>query len=128
MIQKEKCLVIDIDGTLCREKEKSEKYLDVEPNWMVVNKMIEYKKNGFYLILYTSRNMNTFDGNLGLINAITSKETLEWLTMHKIPFDEIHYGKPWCGKGGFYIDDKAIRPNEFLNNPYETIIDLINGK
>ena len=49
----------------------------------------------------------------------------EWLEKHDIPYDEIHFGKPWCGVNGFYIDDKAVRPKEFLENSYEEILKLI---
>ena len=31
-----------------------------------------------------------------------------------IPYDEIIYGKPWPGHHGFYVDDRTIRPDEFL--------------
>ena len=37
---------------------------------------------------------------------------VNWLNKHDVPFDEIHIGKPWCGDDGFYVDDKAIRPDE----------------
>ena len=31
-----------------------------------------------------------------------------------IPYDEIVYGKVWPGHKGFYIDDRTVRPDEFL--------------
>ena len=34
-------------------------------------------------------------------------------------------GKPWCGFEGFYVDDKAIRPNELVDLSYEEIQKLI---
>lgn len=71
--------------------------------------------------------MNSFKNNIGKINAMTAKTLLNWLDEFNIPFDEIHYGKPWCGKHGFYVDDKAIRPSEFLNMTYEEIDGMING-
>jgi capsule biosynthesis phosphatase len=36
--------------------------------------------------------------------------------------------KPWCGFEGFYIDDKAIRPSEFISKSYEEIIDLLKDE
>ena len=45
-----------------------------------------------------------------------------------IPFDEIYYSKPWQGKGGFYIDDKTIRPNEFLKLSYEEILSIVEPR
>jgi capsule biosynthesis phosphatase len=50
---------------------------------------------------------------------------LDWLEEHEIPYDEIHYGKPWCGHEGFYVDDKAIRPSEFLSMDHEEIREVV---
>ena len=48
---------------------------------------------GFYIILNTSRNMRTYNGNIGLINKNTAK--VHYLEKYDIPYDEIYYGKPW---------------------------------
>ena len=65
---------------------------------------IEHSK-GTYIILYTSRNMRSFN-NLGLINKYTSQTLINWLSTNNLPFDELYFGKPW-GKGDMnYIDDK----------------------
>ena len=50
---------------------------------------------------------------------------LEWLEKHDIPYDEIYYGKQWQGHGGFYVDDKTIRPDEFLSLSYEEILKIV---
>jgi capsule biosynthesis phosphatase len=114
MVREEKCIVVDVDGTLCPVKRSDQEYCDLEPFEAMVAKLREYKANGFYIILYTSRNMRTYGGNIGLINANTAKTTMAWLDRHEIPYDEIHFGKPWASKIGFYVDDRAVRPDEFL--------------
>mgnify|MGYP002624542265 CR=1 FL=1 len=106
--------VFDIDGTLCPIKTKEEKYEDLIPYENVLEKLRYYKANGAKIVLLTSRNMNTYGGNLGLINKHTAKILLEWLEKWEIPYDEIIYGKPWPGHKGFYVDDRTIRPDEFL--------------
>jgi capsule biosynthesis phosphatase len=121
---KSKVLVIDVDGTICYTKNGSE-YSELKPRQDIIEKIIEYKKAGFYIIISTSRNMNTFDNNIGLINMHTAPVVLEWLNKYSIPFDEIHYGKPWCGFDGFYIDDKTIRPSEFLKLSRKEIKNLL---
>lgn len=126
MIQEEKCIVMDIDGTLCPVKQSHQSYEELIPYPDMVTKLREYKEAGFYIILHTARNMRTYSGNVGLIAANTADFTMKWLKKHKIPYDEIHYGKPWQGKGGFYVDDKTIRPDEFLNLEYTEIQDLLN--
>ena len=35
-------------------------------------------------------------------------------------------GKPWGGYGGFYVDDKAIRPSEFVKLTETEIKDLLD--
>ena len=71
--------------------------------------------------------MRTYDGNLGLINANTLPVVMRWLDENDIPYDEILMGKPWCGIDGFYVDDKAVRPNEFKELSYEKIKELIGS-
>mgnify|MGYP000900841254 CR=1 FL=1 len=44
-----------------------------------------------------------------------------------IPYDEIIFGKPWPGKGGFYIDDRAIRPDEFLKYNEEELNKMLDS-
>lgn len=123
----DKRVVFDIDGVLCK-KDSDLSYADREPHEQVVKQLQEYKKNEYYIILYTARNMNTHEGRLGRINADTAKTLLEWLEKHEIPHDEIHYGKPWCGHNGFYVDDKAIRPSELLEYSREEIESLLQAE
>lgn len=104
----------DIDGTLCPIKKKEENYIDLVPFPEMVKKLREYKDGGATITLFTSRNMNSYDGNIGLINANTAKVLLEWLDKWDIPYDEIIYGKPWPGHRGFYVDDRTVRPDEFV--------------
>jgi len=73
----------------------------------------------------TSRNMRTYEGNIGKINKHTLPTILEWLEKYNVPFDEVVVGKPWCGHEGFYVDDKSIRPSEFNALSYEEIQDLL---
>lgn len=116
---KDLTLIFDIDGTICPIKEKNENYEDLIPNKEIVDRMKMYKENGAKIILNTSRNMNSYNGNIGLINADTAKVLLKWLEKWDIPYDEIVYGKPWPGHNGFYIDDRTIRPDEFLKYDIE---------
>lgn len=128
MIESEKVIVMDIDGTLCEIKSKEQSYLDIIPKFNILEKLNKMKQEGFYIILYTSRQMRTYDGNIGKINANTGKILFQWLEKYDIPFDEIYFGKPWCGKNGFYVDDKAIRPSEFAKLSYDEIIKLLEAE
>ena len=97
-----------------------------EPNIELIEKLKEYKALGFDIIISTSRSVRTFNGNIGKINKETLPKLIVWLEKNNIPFDEIYVGKPWCGKEGFYVDDKSIRPTEFVNLSYKQIKKIID--
>lgn len=122
---KNKRIVFDIDGVICK-KNPGLDYADRVPHPEVVKKLREYDQQGYYIILNTARNMNTYNGRIGKINADTAKTLLQWLEEHEVPHDEIYYGKPWCGHDGFYVDDKAIRPSELLNNSIDDIQHILD--
>lgn len=119
-----KAIVMDIDNTFC-EKRGGKEYKDLEPYPEVVEQMKVYRKMGYKIVLQTARQMNTHQGNLGLINKITVPVLIEWLEKWEIPYDELHVGKPWCGHTGFYVDDRAIRPREFVTLTEEEILQRI---
>ena len=121
---KDYSFVFYIDGTLCPIKKKNERYEELVPYSNVLEKLRYYHDNGAKIILFTSRNMNSYSGNLGLINKNTAKVLLEWLDKWDIPYDEIMYGKPWPGHKGFYVDDRTIRPDEFLSYTVEELDDI----
>jgi len=108
-----KRLVFDLDGTLTHD-DASVGYAERRPNAAVVEKLRGYQAQGFEIVICSARNMGTYEGRIGKINANTLPVILDWLARHQIPYDEIHVGKPCCGSEGFYVDDKAIRPSEFL--------------
>ncbi len=105
--------VFDVDGTLCPVKKPDEKYEDLIPYSEIVKKIQDMKKEGARIIICSSRNMRTYENNIGLINANTAPVMIDWLKKWEIPFDEIIFGKPWAGKKGFYVDDRTVRPREF---------------
>ncbi|MBW8190751.1 capsular biosynthesis protein [Neiella marina] len=116
-------LIVDLDSTITLGD--SSDYESVSPNSELISKLREYKSSGFYICIFTARNMRTYDGNVGKINVNTLPIILEWLKVHNVPYDEVIVGKPWCGHNGFYIDDKAIRPSEFASMSHEKIKNLL---
>jgi capsule biosynthesis phosphatase len=126
VIKEENVIVVDLDGTICPNRTGGEAYEDLVPNAALLHKLRQYKRAGFYIIVCTARNMRTHEGNIGRINATTAKTVLSWLDRHDVPYDEIHFGKPWAGRNGFYVDDRAVRPKEFLEMTHPEILDLIS--
>ena len=114
MVQEENVIVCDIDGTLTVESSGSRDYVSVPICVPMRDRLIELKAQGYWIILFTSRSMRTMQGNVGQILKHSAPVLLDWLARHEVPYDELHFGKPWCGRGGFYVDDRAVRPREFL--------------
>ena len=120
-----KQIVIDLDDTITVNTNAP--YADKPPNTAVIEMLKSYRDKGFSIVISTARNMRTYEGNEGKIIANTVPVILEWLEKHNVPYDELRVGKPWCGTEGFYVDDKAIRPQEFVSLSYDEIVELING-
>lgn len=119
-----KRLIFDLDDTLCTTQNGD--YANAQPITEVIEKLREYHRQGFTIIINTSRNMRTYQGNIGAINKNTLPIIIDWLARHDIPYDELYVGKPWCGFEGFYVDDKAIRPDELVKLSYAEICQLLD--
>ncbi|MBQ3413466.1 capsular biosynthesis protein [Candidatus Saccharibacteria bacterium] len=117
-------LIFDVDGTLCPLKKPDEEYADLVPDAEMVEKIKYYKNEGARIVFFSSRNMRTYGGNLGLINANTAVVMQEWLKKWQIPYDEIYFAKPWPGMRGLYVDDRAVRPDEFLAHSFEELEEI----
>ena len=107
-------LVVDIDKTIC-ESPPGKDYSKCKPIKNVCIKLREENDKGTYIILYTSRNVRTFNGNIGLINKYTSVVILEWLKNNNVPYDEIYFNKPWGFGDLNYIDDKFLSIEKFTS-------------
>lgn len=106
-----KTLIVDIDQTIC-SKEPMDDYSEAKPIKNICDALKKANEDGVYIILFTSRNMRTFKGSLGLINKLTAPNLINWLKDNKIPYDEIYFGKPW-GNSVSYIDDKNMTIDNF---------------
>jgi capsule biosynthesis phosphatase len=118
-MKKKSKIVCDLDDTITINDSHKD-YTEKAPNMPVILRLREYQKLGFDIVIFTARNMRTYEGSIGKINKFTLPIIMKWLDKWEVPYDEIIVGKPWCGTDGFYVDDKAIRPDEFAKmNPSE---------
>ena len=72
-----KKLIVDIDNTICVTTNGD--YENSKVNKDLVLKLEVYQNNGFEIILFTSRNMRTFNNNVGKINFHTIPIIVDWL-------------------------------------------------
>jgi len=117
-------IVFDLDDTLCVTDPNVSYFMRI-PKRDMIKKLREYKKQGAYIIIATGRQMRTYEGNIGKINANTLPVIIDWLKKHDVPYDEIYVGKPWEGSDGFRVCDKTIRPREFRELTYMEIMRLL---
>ena len=99
-------LCIDLDGTICTNKTEGQTYKDVVPQPDTVSILKQLKQDGHYIIIYTARNMVTYNNNIGQIIANQAPVVIDWLKQYDIPYDELLFGKPHAD---FFIDDKGVR-------------------
>lgn len=126
MVETEKALVVDVDGTLCPIKQPGESYADMVPEPRMLARIRALHAEGWHIIISSARGMRSNDGNVGKIGKAVAPGMLDWLVRHEIPFDELHLAKPWPGRQGFYIDDRAVRPREFLDLSFDELNALVD--
>ena len=112
-------ICVDLDATICYTKKSDEEYKDVLPIPDAIETLQQLKKDGHYIILFTSRNMTHYSGNVGKITRNQIPVIVSWLEKWGIDVDEIHL-KPLAD---LYIDDKALK---FKDN-WKEIYELINN-
>lgn len=98
----------DLDRTLVTAPKVEGDYTTCEPIERNVNFLKHLKSLGHYIIIYTARRMRTNQGQLGRVMKEIGKLTYDQLDRMGIPYDEIHFGKPYAA---FYIDDLAVNCN-----------------
>lgn len=103
-------LVIDLDGTLCTQKSFGT-YSEAEPIQEMIDHVNACYDAGWNIVIYTARGMETFRGREVDIPWEIKPLTEEWLKKHGVKYHELKFFKP---PAVYYVDDKAIRPEEFL--------------
>jgi len=102
-------IVLDFDDTICIHPENDKSNIqNGKPNVKLINKINEFTDLGYEIHIYTSR------GHLST-NSRTDAEKKyryvieEWLKKYKVKYKLLSFQKPFAM---YYIDDKAIRPDE----------------
>jgi len=111
----ERSLVVDLDETICvsdgNEKNPVIKYYNATPIQPIIDKLRQYHEDGWYITIHTARHMVTCNNDADIAYGVLGPITADWLQRHNVPFDQLVFGKPY---GKYYIDDKAMLPEEFL--------------
>lgn len=102
----------DLDNTLVTSPRTSGDYSTVEPIPETINYLRGLKERGHTVVIYTARRMRTHSGNVGAVVADIGRVTADTLERFGIPYDELHFGKPYAH---FYVDDLMVDPRSDLN-------------
>lgn len=95
----------DLDNTLVTYPTVPGDYTTVQPKWDNIRLVQQLKASGHYIIIQTARRMNTMQGNMGSVIKDIGLLTLKSLDDMMIPYDEIHFGKPYAH---VYVDDLGV--------------------
>lgn len=104
-------LVVDIDKTICSKKTSEQTYSEVTPYTGIIDIINDLHSNGAEIIYETARNMLTQKNDESKVIQNVGLTTLQWLKDNNVEYDGLKFGKT-CGT--CYIDDKALRPGEFV--------------
>ena len=112
-------IVTDVDDTILFTENRD--YENSRPNEPVVEGLRRLKEKGWKIILMSARGMGRSNGDIETVSEEVTAEIQRFVDKYDVPCDDIILGKPWAS---YYIDDKAIRPDEFV----EKIDEIVNGE
>jgi capsule biosynthesis phosphatase len=104
-----KILCVDVDDTICFTQNRD--YERSVPNQPVIEKLREARSLGYTIILHTARGQGRSNNNVHLVADEVMDEVEAFCARFDVPYDSIVLNKPLAIA---YIDDKAMRPDEFL--------------
>ena len=108
-IVKYKRIVVDVDETLCFVINKD--FINAIPNQKVIDKVNEYYDNGYEIIISTARGQNSCK-TIQQMQDKYYKITKDWLDKCGVKYHKLKIG--YKQNADLYVDDKAIRPEEFV--------------
>lgn len=105
--------VFDLDDTISIHVNRD--YQNAKPILPVIEKMKQMKKDGWEIVIYSSRGQVSCKGNLEEIEKKNRPVVAEWLKRYDVPCDELIFGKPIAD---VYVDDKGMSVGDFLKYPF----------
>lgn len=109
-ITHDKIYCFDVDDTILHTTNRD--YENSVPKKDMIDKINQLYDFGFGIVLFTARGQLSKNGNLDIIEEKNRPVLENWLEKHAVKYDKLLFCKPLAC---CYVDDKAIRPDEFLN-------------
>lgn len=111
-----RCLVVDVDDTISTHVNRD--YENAIPHYPIITRLNAMRSAGWRIVYFTARGSISCDGDLERIERERRPVLEAWMTKHGVQYDELKFGKPI---GVYYIDDKALRPEEFMSLDYKLL-------
>lgn len=103
-------IIVDVDDTISTHINRD--YVNATPHIEVITKLNDLYDAGWEIIYFTARGQVSCGGNLALIEERNRAILEAWMDKHGVKRSKLLFGKPY---GAYYIDDKALKPSEFLS-------------
>lgn len=116
-MKKSKTIVCDVDDTISTHYNRD--YENAVPHWPIIDKLNRLYDEGWEIIYLTARGQLSFNGDLALIEKHRRPVLEAWLHKHGVKYSKLSFQKELAQ---YYIDDKAIRPEDFLKMDMEVLV------
>lgn len=103
--------IFDIDGTILQAHNRD--YENAEPIQPMIDAINYLHGSGANIIFHTARGQLSKNGDMDRIERENRPVLEKWLEDHNVHYDHLLFNKPY---GAWYIDDKALTPQMFLDN------------
>lgn len=106
----EKRIVIDFDDTISIAFDRG--WENASPNMDVVNKINLLYDKGWEIMILTARGQLSCQGNVKAADKKYRSTIESWLGKHGVKYHDLSFNKSLAA---YYVDDKALSPEEFAN-------------
>ena len=112
----DKRIICDVDDTISTHINRD--YENAIPHTDIIEKLNSLYDSGYEIVYMTARGQLSFKGDIEKIEKYRKPVLEKWLKKHNVKYTDLVFTKPL---GIYYVDDKALRPDEFMNMEYEVL-------
>lgn len=112
----DKRLIVDYDDTISITTTRD--WENAEPIWPVINKMNSLYEKGWEVWIVTARGQLSCKGDWDKADKKYREGIIKWLDKHGVKFHELKFEKYLAS---YYIDDKALLPEDFVDLEFKDI-------
>lgn len=112
-MSRKRTLVVDVDDTISKTYKRD--YANAVPYKEMIDKLNKLHYEGWEIIYFTARGQLSTNYNIEEIERTRRPVLEKWLEENDVKYSQLLMGKPF---GDYYIDDKAMTPEQFLDSSF----------